>query len=218
VAVARYAIEISLQDEPGALGAVASLIGAAGADVIDVDVLEHGRGRVRDELTVELTGPTHAEDLARQLAELPGVEVEQIAPVGEYGHHLLVDALQVANAMIEESTMHGMLEALADGCMAAFGASWAVVVSEGRDRPLAAAGGVPPASVTRAGGGGLRFVGSDDCLALPITTGRMSLVVGREGWPFRNRERRELTTLSHICATRLEQLRDPAGGRADTVG
>jgi hypothetical protein len=202
----RYALEISLQDQPGALGMVASLIGAIGGDVIDVDVLEHGRGRARDEITVELSGPELADRLGEELSQLDGVEVEHLAPVGEYGHHLLVDALEVAGAMISEDSMPEMLEALVSGCAAAFGVSWAVVVSEGRDRPVAAAGGVPPASVTRAGGGPLRFVGSDDVLALPIGDRGLTLVVGREGWPFRNRERRELTTLTHICATREAQL------------
>ncbi len=206
----RYSVEISLQDQPGALGAVATLIGAMGGDVIDVDVLEHGRGRARDELTVELSGPSQAEELGRRLGELPGVDVEQLAPVGEYGHHLLVDALEVASAVVTETSVDGVLDALVSGCVAAFGVSWAVLAREGEDRLLAAAGQVPPAVVASAGGEGPRFVGSDDCLDLPIgagpAMGALALVVGREGWPFLNRERRELTTLTHICATRLGQL------------
>ncbi|MGO9558682.1 MAG: ACT domain-containing protein [Acidimicrobiales bacterium] len=202
----RYAIEISLQDQPGALGAVASLIGKFGGDVVDVDVLEHGRGRARDEITVELAGPEIADQLGKELSSLPGVEVDHLAPLGEYGHHLLVDALEVAAAMVAETSPPGLLDALVTGVVAAFSASWAVVVSEGRDRPIAAAGGVPPASVTRTAGGPLRFAGSDDCLALPIGEQGMVLVVGREGWAFRNRERRELTTLTHVAATRYEQL------------
>ncbi len=202
----QYALEISLQDRPGALGAVASVIGDLGGDVIDVDVLEHGRGRARDEITVELPDPGAAERLGSVLAAMDGVDVEHLAPVGEYGHHLLVDALEVAGAMIAETTLPGMLDALVSGVVAAFGVSWAVVVSEERSRPLAVAGGVPPASVSRAGGGPLRFAGSDDCIALSLGEHPISLVVGREGWPFRNRERRELTSLSHISATRYDQL------------
>lgn len=202
----RYALEIILQDEPGALGAVASLIGQLGADVVDVDVLEHGRGWARDEITVELAGAEAADQLGAELSGLKGVEVEHLAPVGEYGPHLLVDALEVAGAVVSENSVPGMLEALVSGTVVAFGVSWAVVVSEERDRPLAVAGGVPPASITRPGGGPLRFVGSDDSLALSLGDTAMVLVVGREGWPFRNRERRELTTLTHIVATRYEQL------------
>lgn len=202
----RYALEISLRDRPGALGVVASVIGGIGGDVVDVDVLEHGRGRARDELTVDLTGPEMAEQLANELVRLDGVVLEHLAPLGEYGHHLLVGALEVAGAMIAETTVPGLFDALVSGVAAAFGVSWAVVVAEGRERPLAAAGAVPPASVTRAAGGPLRFATGEDRQALPLGPHGLALVVGREGWPFRNRERRELTTLSHICTTRYEQL------------
>ncbi|MHB1986529.1 MAG: ACT domain-containing protein [Acidimicrobiales bacterium] len=202
----RYAVEISLQDEPGALGTVASLIGKLGGDVVDVDVLEYSRGWARDEITVELAGPAAAEHLGAELAGLPGVEVEHLAPVGEYGHHLLVDALEVAGAVIAGTSVPDMLEALASGIEVAFGLSWVVVVSTEQDEPLATAGGTPPASVSRAGGGPLRFAGSDDCLALGLGDTPMTVVLGREQWPFRNRERRELTTLAHIAATRYSQL------------
>jgi hypothetical protein len=205
--VPRYAIELSLEDRPGALGEVASRIGELGGDVVDVDVLEHGHGgRARDEITVDLAGPEAAELLAAALSELPGVEVEHVGLVGEYGHHLLVDALEVAAAIVAEPDPAGVLDALVSGCVAAFDVSWAVVVSEGRERPLAVAGGVPPASVVRAGGGPLRLSEGEDRLALPIGDLELALVVGREGWPWRNRERRELTSLTHICASRLEQL------------
>jgi hypothetical protein len=208
----HYALEITLADKPGSLGAVASLIGELGGDVIDVDVLEHGRGRARDEITIEMSGDEDAALLGERLQELNGVQVDHLGPVGEFGHHMLVDALEVAGAMIAEATLSGMLDALAKGVVAAFGATWAVVVSDSAPLPLAVAGGVPPASVSRVGGGGLRFAASDDCMVLELDGPDIHLVIGREGWPFRNRERRELSTLSHICSTLYEQLSatDPA--------
>lgn len=204
----RYAIEISLADQPGALGFVASSIGAMGGDVVDIDVLEHGRGRARDEITVELPSPREAEALVERLGTLEGVEVEAISPVGEFGHHMVVDALEVAAALQEEHDVGGLLEALVSGLLAAFAASWVVVVQDGSLRPLAAAGGVPPASVTRAAGGPIRFADDDDRIAAAVDD-TTTLVLGREGWPFRNRERRELTTLGRICGTRLAQLNTP---------
>jgi len=201
----RFAIEISLADQPGALGFVASTIGAMGGDVVDIDVLEHARGRARDEITVNLPSARDSEALVERLGELEGVEVEAISPVGEYGHHLVVDALEVAAALLEEREVPALLDALASGVLAAFSASWVVVATEGQSRPLAAAGGVPPASVTRTGGGPIRFSDEDDRVATPVD-GQTTLVVGREGWPFRNRERRELTTLGRIAGTRVAQL------------
>jgi hypothetical protein len=208
MAVPRFALEISLADQPGALGFVASTIGAMGGDVVDIDVLEHGRGRARDEITVNLASPRDSEALVERLNELEGVEVEAISQVGEYGHHLVVDALEVAAAILDERDVSGLVEALATGVLAAFAASWVVVVQDGAPRPLAAAGGVPPASVTRAAGGPIRFADEDDRIAVPIDS-TTSLVVGREGWPFRNRERRELATLGRISGTRMSQVTEP---------
>lgn len=209
--VPRFALEISLADQPGALGFVASTIGAMGGDVVDIDVLEHARGRARDEITIDLPSSRDAEALVERLEDLEGVDVEGITAVGEWGNHPVLDALEVAAAMVEEHDPKPLFESLATGVLAAFSAGWVLVVREGVARPLASAGGVPPASVTRSAGEPIRFAGEDDRLAVAIDA-TASLVVGREGWPFRNRERRELATLGRLCGTRLRQLgAEPAG-------
>ena len=48
------AVRVWLPDRPGALGAVASRLGAVGGDVIGIDIIERGAGRAVDELVVEL--------------------------------------------------------------------------------------------------------------------------------------------------------------------
>ncbi len=45
-----------MPDRPGALGQVASRVGAVGGDVVGIDILERGAGRAIDELVVELPG------------------------------------------------------------------------------------------------------------------------------------------------------------------
>lgn len=102
-------------------GLVASRIGEIGADVVDIDVIEHFRGQVRDEITVDLPSDATTEELAACLGELKGVVLEHLAPVGEFGHHLLVDALEVAAALVAERDSDGVLEALVTGVQAAFG-------------------------------------------------------------------------------------------------
>ena len=47
-------MRVWLPDRPGALGAVASRIGAVRGDLVGVDILERGAGRAIDELVVEL--------------------------------------------------------------------------------------------------------------------------------------------------------------------
>src|SRR3954465_13787079 len=45
-------IRIRLPDRPGSLGPVARTLGAAGADIVQVVVLERGSGRAVDDVTV----------------------------------------------------------------------------------------------------------------------------------------------------------------------
>ena len=60
----RYLVRVWLPDRPGALGQVASRIGAAKGDVVGIEILERGAGRVIDEIVVELASPALVELLS----------------------------------------------------------------------------------------------------------------------------------------------------------
>ncbi|MBA3304000.1 MAG: amino acid-binding protein, partial [Acidimicrobiia bacterium] len=49
-----FVVRLWLPDRPGALGQVASRIGAVRGDVVGIDILERGAGRAIDELVVQL--------------------------------------------------------------------------------------------------------------------------------------------------------------------
>jgi ACT domain-containing protein len=72
--MALFKLEISLPDRPGALGLLASAIGAAGADIRGLTVIKSEAGRGYDEVTVAVPGsdPT---DLIEVLGAIGGVEV-----------------------------------------------------------------------------------------------------------------------------------------------
>src|SRR5687767_13200202 len=53
-AMALYVVRLWLPDRPGALGQVASRIGAVRGDVVGIEILERGAGRAIDELVVRL--------------------------------------------------------------------------------------------------------------------------------------------------------------------
>ena len=59
-APARWCVRLWLPDRPGALGQVASRIGAVHGDLLAIDILERGGGQVVDELVVSL--PTTTSD------------------------------------------------------------------------------------------------------------------------------------------------------------
>ncbi len=79
--MAAYVLRIWLPDRPGALGLVASRIGAVGGDIVSIDILERTEGRAVDEFLVELAGE-HLVDLLRsEVHEVDGVRIEEVRSV-----------------------------------------------------------------------------------------------------------------------------------------
>ena len=58
-----FLIRVVLPDRPGALGAVASALGHAGADILSVDIVERSAGQATDDLVVELPADRLADSL-----------------------------------------------------------------------------------------------------------------------------------------------------------
>jgi ACT domain-containing protein len=78
--MAIFRLQISLPDRPGSLGAVASAIGFAGADIRGLVVVKSEGGKGYDDITVAIPGsdPT---DLVQVLSDIGGVEVLSVIPV-----------------------------------------------------------------------------------------------------------------------------------------
>ncbi|MGO9456956.1 MAG: ACT domain-containing protein [Acidimicrobiales bacterium] len=77
----RYVVRIRLPDRPGALGQVASRIGAVGGDIVAIDILDRSRGRAIDEFVLELSGDHLVELLRHEIHEVDGAQVEDIRKV-----------------------------------------------------------------------------------------------------------------------------------------
>jgi hypothetical protein len=80
-------VRVALPDRPGSLGQVARTLGIAGADIVQVVVLERLGGRAVDDFTVVWPGGAGVERLRAGLAAMPGVRVDGVwraigAPVG----------------------------------------------------------------------------------------------------------------------------------------
>jgi ACT domain-containing protein len=78
--MALFKLNISLPDRPGALGLLASAIGAAGGDIRGLVVLKSEDGRGFDEITVAVPGSDPTTDLLNVLGAIGGVEVVSITP------------------------------------------------------------------------------------------------------------------------------------------
>jgi ACT domain-containing protein len=79
--VARYLLRISMPDRPGALGLVASRIGAVGGDIIAIDILDRVDDRVIDEFAVDIHSEDHVELLRNEIHEVDGAQVTDIQEI-----------------------------------------------------------------------------------------------------------------------------------------
>ncbi len=209
-----YLLRVWLPDRPGALGAVASRIGSVGADMIGIDILERGGGKVIDELVVDLPSDSLVKLMVSEVGEVDGVDVEDVRRATGSQADPRLDALETAGVLVDEKAVDGLLTALAVHSCHDFGAEWAAVIDAGSPAPLAAAGTPPPAAWLGAFVAGARTshavsageVGPDDVAWALMEGADLALVVGRRGRRFRARERRQVAALARIADRRWIEL------------
>lgn len=135
-------MRVVLPDRPGALGAVATALGTAGADILSVDVIERSPGSAIDDFVVEVAPDKLADSLVTAASTVPGVQVESIRPyAGQLDPHRELELLDLLGRH-----PHTSLAVLADGVTRVFRAGWALVLAApvaGRARVLAAGGAAP---------------------------------------------------------------------------
>ena len=139
----RFVVRVWLPDRPGALGAVASRIGAVRGDVVGIEILERGAGRAVDELVVELPDASLLGLLVGEVGEVDGVDVEDVRPAADRPDGR-ADALDAAATLVAARTVAALLAELAASAHRSFEADWTAVVDV-EDRRVLAAEGSPPA-------------------------------------------------------------------------
>ena len=207
-------MRVWLPDRPGALGAVASRIGAVRGDVVGIEILERGAGRAIDELVVGLPDDTPVELLLAEISQVDGVDVEDIRPIADADHDPMLDALETAAQLVSSTSALEVLDGLCVHAARTVGAEWAVVVDLDEAQVMAVVGPAPPAAWLTAFVAGSRSsarvaameVGPDDVLWAPLPAADLALVMGRDGQAFRARERRTAAVLARIVDTRFREL------------
>lgn len=125
-----YLLRVVLPDRPGALGAVATALGGAGADILSVDVVERSPGFAVDDLVLELPPDRLADSLLTAASSVEGVRVESIRPyAGVIDPHRELELLESLAADPPD-----WAAVLADGVARIFRAGWALVL----DAPVGA--------------------------------------------------------------------------------
>lgn len=200
--MATYVIRVWLPDRPGALGAVASRVGAVRGDVIGIDIIERGAGRAVDELIVDLPEESIIDLLLSEIAEVDGVDVEDVRPLDGPPEDPAVLALRVS-VDLHGSTGDDRSKILVAGARSLLHADWAALVRPTGGEVVAADGDeVPSAGWLAAfvGGALTEGVAADvrELAIAPLADGGPVLVVSREHLPLRGRERELLELLARL--------------------
>jgi hypothetical protein len=209
-----YVVRVWLPDRPGALGQVASRIGAVRGEIVGIEILERGGGRAIDELVVDLPEPGLEDLLVQEVQQVDGVDVEEVRPVVDLLHDPRLDALETAAILVGATDRAELLQAVVQHSRRAVGAEWSAVVELEDAEVLAAEGPVPPAAWLAAFVEGSRSsallasgeAGPDDVVWSPLPCAGLALVVGRDGTAYRARERRQVAALARIVDTRFREL------------
>jgi hypothetical protein len=209
-----YVVRMWLPDRPGALGQVASRIGAVRGEIVGIEILERGGGRAIDELVVDLPEAGLEDLLVQEIRQVDGVDVEEIRPVADALHDPRLDALETAAILVGATDRDELVDAVVVHSKRAVGAEWAAVVELDGGEIVGAAGPVPSAGWLAAFGegsqssarGGAGEAGPDDVVWSPLPSAGLALVVGRSGTAYRARERRQVAALARIVDTRLREL------------
>ncbi len=209
-----YVVRMWLPDRPGALGQVASRIGAVRGEIVGIEILERGAGRAIDELVVDLPDGSLLDLLVQEVQQVDGVDVEEVRPLADAIHDPRLDALETAAILVGATDRHELVRAVVEHARRAVGAEWSAVVELDDGTVLAEEGPAPRAPWLAAFVEGSRssarvatgVTGPDDVVWSPLPSARLALVIGRAGTAYRARERRQIAALARIVDTRLREI------------
>jgi hypothetical protein len=195
-------VRVWMPDRPGALGQVASRIGAVRGDVLAIEILEQGAGRVIDELTVALPDEGLVPLLTAEIDAVDGVSVENIRTVDIDRADANLAALAVGAAMAE-CAKQDRLEVLCTGLMRIVEADW--VAALGADGPVLQLGETPDlAWLTAFLAGSEHLDEIDDAAPSDLVWAHLlgaglNVVAGRDGRPIHERERIRVNLLGRLA-------------------
>jgi ACT domain len=210
---ATYLLRLRLPDQPGALGQVASALGAVGADIQSIVVVDRVPEYAVDDLVVALAPDSLVDSLVTAAMSVPGVVVEIVQR-----HHGRMDPRDELALLDAAASATDPLGVLVDGLPGLLNASYALALGPAFLRPSFSAPSVPPLAGL-APLDGPRVVepgelwpdpgtaGPDATLIAVPFAGSRALVLGRIGGPqFRPSELMRLAHLANVASAALTGL------------
>ncbi len=205
----RYVLRIWLDDRPGALGAVASRIGSVKGDLVGIEILERGAGRVIDELIVDLPNDAFVDLMVREVQEVDGVDVENVSIEPNPDRDFRLDPILTAAAIAEQESRSGFLKELVDRLSFDYTTRWVVVFDMAENAVVAFKGDAPlqgwvEAYVKGVGSGSANDMAEPSDIALMVMPrSNVAVLMGRPDRMFRGLERSQLEALARIGDVKL---------------
>ncbi|WP_431915212.1 ACT domain-containing protein [Nonomuraea jabiensis] len=121
-------VRVTLPDKPGSLAQVTKVLGASGADITQVTVLDRGAGQAVDDITVFCAESTPRQSLVKSLETVEGVAVEGIWTTREApGTYPELEILKYITTAGDRA-----LTTLVDSLPVLFSADWAATTADRR--------------------------------------------------------------------------------------
>lgn len=135
-------IRVRVPDRPGALGLVASRIGALKGDIVGIEVLDRRDGVALDELVIVLPDEALIPAVTREIAEVDGAVTESVTVVDALPEPRL-DAIRTAIVLSRAPDPTTLASALVEEMHKLLQPTWCAIVSEA---VFVVAGDDPPES------------------------------------------------------------------------
>ena len=202
-------VRVWLPDRPGALGQVASRIGSVRGDVLAIEILEIGGGRVIDELVVALPDSSLVDLMMNEVHAIDGVSVEHVRETSDGHLDTSILSLSVA-AELAESAPEDRVDRFIDGVHRLTEGSWVMVAHGGEI--VASVGDVPTAEWVTSLLAGSSHLGdphatSSDMFWSDLPQSAMWVAAGREGRTVHDRERVRLDLFARIADALIASAR-----------
>ncbi len=210
--MARYVMRIWLDDRPGALGAVASRIGSVKGDLVGIEILERGAGRVIDELIVDLPNDEMVDLMVREVQEVDGVDVENVSIEPNSEKDLRLDPILTAAAIVEKESRAELIDELLARLSFDYAAQWVAAFDMSNNVVIASKGAAPVQGWVDAYLKGVANVSTgkrnepSDVTLVLMRRSKVALLLGRPERPFRDLERAQLEAIARIGDVKLSSF------------
>ena len=210
--MARYVLRIWLDDRPGALGAVASRIGSVKGDLVGIEILERGAGRVIDELIVDLPNDEMVDLMVREVQEVDGVDVENVSIEPNSEKDLRLDPILTAAAIVEKESRAELIDELLARLSFDYAAQWVAAFDMSNNVVIASKGAAPVQGWVDAYLKGVANVSTgkrnepSDVTLVLMRRSKVALLLGRPERPFRDLERAQLEAIARIGDVKLSSF------------